>query len=44
MTILLAFFVIGFVGALTISGIRVYFIIGDYRMRKKQNKQLKENQ
>jgi hypothetical protein len=44
MTILLAFFVIGFVGALTISGIRVYFIIDDYRMRKKQNKQLKENQ
>lgn len=44
MTILLAFFVIGFVGALTITGIRVYFIIDDYRMRKKQNKQLKENQ
>jgi hypothetical protein len=44
MTILVAFFVIGFVGALTISGIRVYFMIDDYRMRKKQNKQLKENQ
>jgi hypothetical protein len=44
MTILVAFFVIGLVGALTISGIRVYFMIDDYRMRKKQNKQLKENQ
>jgi len=44
MTILVAFFVIGFVGALTVSGIRVYFMIDDYRMRKKQNKQLKENQ
>ncbi len=44
MTILVAFFVIGFVGALTISGIRVYFMIDDYRIRKKQNKQLKENQ
>jgi hypothetical protein len=44
MTILVAFFVIGFVGALTISGIRVYFMIDDYRMRKKHNKQLKENQ
>jgi hypothetical protein len=44
MIILVAFFVIGLVGALTISGIRVYFMIDDYRMRKKQNKQLKENQ
>jgi hypothetical protein len=44
MTILVAFFVSGFVGALTVSGIRVYFMIDDYRMRKKQNKQLKENQ
>jgi hypothetical protein len=44
MTILVAFFVIGFVGALTISGIRVYFMIDDYRMRKKQNKQENQSQ
>jgi hypothetical protein len=39
MTILVAFFVISLVGALTISGIRIYFTIDDYRMRKKQKKQ-----
>lgn len=44
MIILIAFFVIGFVGALTISGIRVYFMIDDYRMRKKQTKQQREKQ
>jgi len=44
MTILVAFFVIGLVGALTISGIRIYFMMDDYRMRKKQNKHDNQSQ
>jgi hypothetical protein len=38
------FLIINFVGALAISGIRLFFMIDEYRIRKRQEKQQKEKQ
>lgn len=42
MGFLMALGVISFVGALTISGIRIYFMIDDYRIRKRKESEQKE--